>query len=70
MSVTKLSVSLDPNLEQEIRKAAGAGSVSSWLAAAARRLLRAEALAGAVADYEAQHGSFTDAELAKVRRKR
>lgn len=70
MSVTKLSISLDPDLEQAIRAAAGEASVSSWVAEAARRQLRQQALREAVAHFEAESGAFTTEELKAIRRAR
>ena len=52
MSVTKLSISLDPELEQAIRAAAGEASVSSWVAEAARRQLRQQAGGHVRADFQ------------------
>jgi len=60
-----MSVSFDAELGEAIRAAAGrAGKpVSTWLAEAAATKLRAEALDGFFADYEAEHGAFTPEEL-------
>lgn len=70
MSVTKLSISLDPELEQAIRAAAGEASVSSWVAEAARRQLRQQALREAVAHFERENGAFTAEEIKAMRHTR
>jgi hypothetical protein len=63
-----MSVSFDHELGDAIRSAAAqAGKpLSSWLAEAAAGKLRAEALAEFLADWEAQHGPLTAAELARA----
>ncbi len=70
MSVTKLSISLDPELEQAIRAAAGEASVSSWVAEAARRQLRQQALREAVAHFERENGAITAEEIKAMRHTR
>jgi hypothetical protein len=44
-------------------------SISAWLTEAARRSLRVRDGLAAVAEWEAQHGAFTDAELDVARRR-
>ena len=65
-----MSVSFDAELGDAIRSAATeAGKpLSSWLAEAAASKLRAEALAAFLADWEAEHGALTAAELAAAER--
>jgi hypothetical protein len=74
MTVSRFAISFDSELAREVKKAAGAEPTSSWLADAARRKLRAQGLARAVADWEAEHGTLTEAELragaAKRKRRR
>ncbi len=67
----RLTISLESELAESVREAAGVDStnVSTWLAEAARRQLDARGLAGVVAEWEAQHGAFTDEELALARRR-
>ena len=69
MKVEKLSISMDPKLGEDVRAAAErAGmSVSAWLAEAAARELRRQALADFLAEWQRKHGKFTAAELAKAR---
>ncbi len=66
--MAKISVSLEDELYQHVRKAAGAQGVSAWLAAAAAARLRADALL-AVAEEIAQEtgGAFTEQELSEAR---
>jgi hypothetical protein len=70
MKVDKLSVSFEPDLGDAVRSAAAqAGKpVSSWLAEAAASKLRAEALAGFLAAWEAEHGVLTAEEVARAER--
>jgi hypothetical protein len=69
VKVDKMSVSMDPQLGDEIRDAAErAGvSVSAWLAGAAAARLRKQALADFLAGWQAKHGKITAAELTKAR---
>ena len=70
MGVEKMSVSFDLELGEAIRSSANDAhqSVSSWLAEAARDRLRLEALGQAVASWEHEFGSLTDAEVAEADR--
>jgi hypothetical protein len=65
----KLSISMAPQLGDDVRVAAGrAGvSVSAWLADAAAARLRKQALADFLSSWQAKHGKITAAELAKAR---
>jgi hypothetical protein len=69
VKVDKMSISMDPQLGDDVRAAADrAGmSVSSWLAGAAAARLRKQALADFLSDWQAKHGRITAAELAKAR---
>jgi hypothetical protein len=69
MTVARLAVSFDRKLAIAVRRAAGKEPTSAWLADAARRKLRAEGLLEVVGEWEAQHGTLTDAELAAAARK-
>ncbi|MCA1703085.1 MAG: hypothetical protein LC808_07370 [Actinobacteria bacterium] len=64
----KRSISMPPGLDAEIEAAARAGGMtySAWLAAAARNeFLIRDGLAG-VAEFEREHGAFSDTELAEA----
>lgn len=69
MKAEKLSISMAPQLGDDVRVAAGrAGvSVSAWLADAAAARLRKQALADFLSSWQAKHGKITAAELAKAR---
>lgn len=69
MPAAKPTISLDPDLRDQIEAAAsGAGvSFSAWLAEAARQRLRKERLLGLIAEWEAEHGAFTEEERAEAR---
>lgn len=65
----KLAITMDPDVHAGVLEAAGNSgmSVSAWVTDAARRaLLIADGLT-AVAEWEAEHGAFSDAELAEAR---
>jgi hypothetical protein len=64
--VRKITISLDEELAASIAQRAE-GSVSAWLADAARARLRHERLVEAVAAYETEAEAFTEAELAELR---
>lgn len=69
MPAAKPSISLDPELRDQIEAAAASAGVSfsAWLADAARQRLRKERVLGLIAEWEAEHGEFTEAEIAAVR---
>jgi hypothetical protein len=68
MKVDKMSVSFEATLGDEIRQAAREGGVglSSWLAEAAARKLRADALREFLDEWEAEFGPVTPEELARA----
>ena len=69
MKVDKMSISMDPDLADEVREAArrsGRG-LSSWLAEAAASRLRSEALSDLLSDFEREDGAFAARELAQAR---
>lgn len=64
----KRSISMPPDLDAEIEAAARASGTtySAWLAAAARKeFLIRDGLAG-VAEFEREHGAFTETEVAEA----
>jgi hypothetical protein len=65
----KLAVSVDAEVHAKVLRAAAAEgtSVSAWLTAAARRALLVRDGLAAVAEWEAQQGALTDAELEAAR---
>ncbi len=67
----KLAITVEPEVHAGVVAAAAdeGVSVSAWMTNAARRALRVRAGLRAVADWEAEHGAFTDAELAAARRR-
>lgn len=68
MTTSRLAISLDAELADQIRDAADGGTVSGWLADAAERKLRAQGLREVVAGWEVDHGAFTAAERRRARR--
>lgn len=68
MKVDKLSISIDPELGDAVREAAGRSgmAVSAWLADAARRKLREQALTEFLAEWQAEHGDLTAEEIARA----
>ncbi|HUY61313.1 MAG TPA: hypothetical protein VMW49_05505 [Candidatus Dormibacteraeota bacterium] len=65
----KLAITVEPEVHAGVVAAAAdeGVSVSAWMTNAARRALLVRAGLRAVADWEADHGAFTDAELAAAR---
>lgn len=66
MKVDKISISLDPDLGDELREAArksGKG-VSAWVADAVAKRLRAEAFDEFMREWEAEFGVLTEEEIA------
>ncbi len=65
----KLAITVDPVVhEGVVAAAAEAGmSVSAWMTEAARRALLVRDGLAAVAEWEAEHGSLSDAELDAAR---
>jgi hypothetical protein len=61
----KLAITVDPDVHQRVVAAASEDgvSVSAWMTQAARRALTVRDGLGAVAEWEAEHGKLTDAEL-------
>jgi Mg-chelatase subunit ChlD len=70
MPVRKLSVALEDETATAVAAAAARRgvSLSSWLNEAAEHALHVEAGLRAVAEWEAEHGAFTDGELAEADR--
>jgi metal-responsive CopG/Arc/MetJ family transcriptional regulator len=66
VATRKLSITLPTELADDVERLARERglAVSTWLAEAAREALRHQAALAAIADYEAEFGRFTDAELA------
>jgi len=69
VKVDKMSISMNPQLGDDVRLAAErAGvSVSAWLADAAAARIRKQALAEFLSDWQTKHGKITATELAKAR---
>ena len=65
----KLAITVDAHVHAQVLRAARDDdmSVSAWMTDAARRLLRIRDGMEAVAEWEAQHGAFTDQELDEAR---
>lgn len=68
MPMAKISVSLEDELYQRVREAAGPDGVSGWLADAAATRLRSDALRAVAEDIaEATGGPYTQHELSEAR---
>ena len=65
----KLAITVDPEVHRQILEAAAADgvSVSAWMTDAARRTLKVRDGLSAVAEWEREHGAFTEEELAHAR---
>jgi hypothetical protein len=67
----KLAITVDPAVHERVLAAAAAEgvSVSAWLTEAARRALLVADGRAAIAEWEAEHGPLTAAEMAAARRR-
>lgn len=65
----KLAITVDPDVHAQVMAAAADDglSVSAWMTNAARRALLVRDGLAAVAEWEAEHGALTDAEMAAAR---
>ena len=63
MSNARIAVSLDKELVRAIRKVAGKEPTATWIADAARRKLRSQALLEVVGEWERKHGELSVVEL-------
>jgi hypothetical protein len=65
----KLAITVDPDTHAQVVAAAAAEgiSVSAWMTSAAQRALRVRDGLAAVAEWEAEHGPLTQAELDAAR---
>lgn len=70
-AVERITVSLEAELAAAVRTAArdDRKNVSAWLADAARRSLASRQLLDALTAWEAEHGAFSEYELAEARRR-
>jgi hypothetical protein len=58
MTAARFAISLDARLARAVRRSAGDQPVSTWIADAAQRKLRAEGLLAVVGEWEAAHGDL------------
>lgn len=67
----KLAITVDPEVHAGVVAAASQEgvSVSAWMTNAARRALLVRDGLKAVADWEAEHGAFSETELADARKR-
>lgn len=67
----KLAITVDPEVHAQVVAAAAADgvSVSAWMTEAARRVLLVRDGLAAVAEWEAEQGPLTAAEMAAARRR-
>lgn len=66
----KLAITVDPEVHRRVQEAAAEDqvSVSAWMTQAARTALTVRDGLSAVAEWEAEQGPLTEAELLKARR--
>jgi hypothetical protein len=69
-TITKLAITIDPEIHQYILAAASRDgvSVSAWMTTAAREALQRRTGLAAIARWEKQHGRFTTEEMDEARR--
>ena len=65
----KIAITVDQDVHAKVLRAANEENmgVSAWMTEAARHALRIREGLAAVADWEAEHGAFTDAEMRAAR---
>jgi hypothetical protein len=65
----KLAITIDPEVHEKVLEAAAREgvSVSAWMTGAAREVLQRRAGLAAVAEWEKQHGAFSDDEMDDAR---
>lgn len=66
---SKLAITVDRDVHAKVIRAAAEDqmSVSAWLTAAARQAIRLREGLAAIAEWEAEHGAFSEEELAEAR---
>jgi len=66
--VERFSISLEQDLAARVRARAGAEgtAISAWVAEALDRRLRNDGLRSVVADWQREHGAFTEEELRRA----
>ena len=69
MPVERVTISIEATLAKSVRDAAEADgqNLSAWLADAARNRLATRCLRDVVAEWEREHGAFSEEELAVAR---
>lgn len=65
----QLTVTLPPELVQEVRSRVGPREISAWVAQAVAERLGREDLMAAVTEYEAEAGAITDEDIAAAKRR-
>ncbi|MGH9300449.1 MAG: hypothetical protein ACRD0I_07590 [Acidimicrobiales bacterium] len=67
----KLAITVDPDVHQRVREAAAVEqvSVSAWMTKAARAALTVRDGLSAVAEWEAENGTLSEAELSQAHRR-
>jgi len=65
----KLAITVDPDVHEKVMMAAAEDglSVSAWMTTAARRALLVRDGLAAVAEWESEHGAFSESELVAAR---
>jgi hypothetical protein len=66
----KLAITVDPGVHEKVlAEASREGvSVSAWMTSAAREVLQRRAGLAAIAEWEKQHGAFSEVEMDQARR--
>jgi len=71
MVAERITISIDGQLAEALRDAAADDdmNVSAWASEAIEQMLNQRGLRAVIADWEAEHGAFTDEELAAARKR-
>lgn len=71
MVAERITISIDAQLAEALREAAADDdmNVSAWASEAIEQKLNQRGLRAVIADWEAEHGAFTDEELVAARKR-
>jgi hypothetical protein len=65
----KRSVTIGKDVDEQVRKVAGAGGFSAFMNDAALMALQAQGIREWLIDFEAEHGAITEEEMQNARRR-
>jgi len=69
-ATVKRSITISSEVDAQVRKTAGAGGYSAFINDAALMALQAQGIREWIAEFEAEHGAISEAEMQDARRRR